>query len=81
MNEELREAIASAPDDRHALAIAAAALNETVRVGLEKLTAEVCGLMRAQADTAEAMREMAEAVREVNVRPEDVGLEPAPEAG
>ena len=70
MNDELREAIATAPDDQHAFAIAATAINESIRVGLGKLTAEVCALIRAQADTAQAMREMAEAVREVNVRPE-----------
>ena len=76
MNDELWSAIQMAEDDQQAFAIAATAVNETIRVGLGKLTAEVCALIRAQADTAAAMREMAEAVREVNVRPEDVRLEP-----
>ena len=57
MNEDLRDAIATAPDDQHAFAIAATALVETVRIGLGKLTAEVAGLRSAQADTAVAMRE------------------------
>ena len=70
MNDELREAIATAPDDQQAFAIAATAVNETIRVGLGKLTAEVAGLRRDQADTAEAMRDVADAIREVNVRPE-----------
>ena len=70
INEELRDAIAEAPDDQHAFAIAATAIEGTIRAGLGKISAEVSGLVRAQADTAQAMREMAEAVRAVNVRPE-----------
>ena len=71
MNDELREAIATAPDDQSAFAIAATAIEGTIRAGLGKISAEVAGLVRAQADTAEAMREMAEAVRAVNARPRE----------
>ena len=58
MNDELRDAIGNAPDDQHAFAIAATALNETLRVGLGKLTAEVAGLRTEQSLTSQAMREV-----------------------
>ena len=79
MNEELRDAIADAPDDQHAFAIAATALEGTLRAGLGKISAEVSGLVGQQAATAAAMRDVADAIREVNVRPEDVGLTGLPE--
>ena len=79
INEDLREAIATAPDDQHAFAIAATAVVGVLRAGLGKISAEVSGLVGQQAATAAAMRDVADAIREVNVRPEDVGLEPAPE--
>ena len=81
IDEQLAAAIAEADDDQHAFAIAATAINETIRAGLEKISAEVSGLISQQAATAAAMREVADAIREVNVRPEEVGLEPVPEDG
>ena len=74
MNDELREAIATAPDDQHAFAIAATAIEGTIRAGLGKISAEVSGLVGQQAATAAAMRDVADAIREVNVRPEEVAL-------
>ena len=78
MNEELQQAIAGAEDDQHAFALAATAIEGTIRAGLGKISAEVSGLVGQQAATAEAMRDVADAIREVNVRPEDVALEPPP---
>ena len=88
MNDELREAIATAPDDQHAFAIAVSAIEGTIRAGLGKISAEVSGLVKQQAETTRALREVVDAIdqntqaiADVNVRPEDVRLEPAPEVG
>ena len=77
IDEDLQAAIADADDDQAAFAVAATALVGVVREGLGKVNATLAGLVREQADTAAAMRELADAVRDVNVRPEDVGLVPA----
>ena len=87
MNEELQQAIAEAEDDQHAFAIAATAVNETIRVGLGKLTAEVAGLLRETAKAASALEgieaelgpsgsvaDIGAAIRDVNIRSDDVVL-------
>ena len=60
IDEDLRDAIERADDDQAAFALAATALVGTVRVGLGKLTAEVAGLVRQQAETASAMNRVAD---------------------
>ena len=62
IDEDLQAAIAGADDDQEAFALAATALIGTVRVGLDKLTADVTGLMHQQAATARASDRVADAL-------------------
>lgn len=86
IDTDLREAIATAPDDQHAFALAATAINETLRVGFGKITAELAGLRTEQSLTSQAMRKVrvaldrqTEVFRELNEPSEDWPILEPPE--